>query len=242
MTDYRQKYENERTARKLAEKEVELLKKEVELLKMELKQASRKRSPQFSKEESDSDLFSSSSSESEEDEPLPPPPPVVNKVIRKKKQQSATGHSITYNQVPATLKDVINEYVDDMTLSDIAKYSNSMVENNKYEINIMEGIINAIQKNELPVIFNNGQYNVFDDEKDGRKWITCDANKLVSKTYERLYNAILMAFTSKFYNNVASKPDKEQTYLMEIFNELCKIDVAQYLTKRSKAIATMFKN
>jgi hypothetical protein len=38
MTDYRQKYENERSARKLVEKENELLKKEIELLKMELNQ------------------------------------------------------------------------------------------------------------------------------------------------------------------------------------------------------------
>jgi hypothetical protein len=94
----------------------------------------------------------------------------------------------------------------------------------------------------MPVIFNNGQYNVFDDEKDRRKWITCDANKVVSKTYERMYNLILKAFTTKFYTNIAMKAEKEQTYLMEVFNELCKIDVAQYLTKRSKAIATLFKN
>jgi len=239
MTDYRQKYENERTARKLAEKEVELLKKEVELLKMELKQASRKRSPQFSKEESDSDLFSSSSSESEEE---PEQPLVFKKVIRKKSPTSSSGHGIKFNDVGHTLKEVICDFVDNMTFNDICTYATSMEENNKYEVNIFESIMSSIEKSQQPIIFNNGQYSVFDNEKEGRIWTTCDTNKIVSKTFERLYNEILRAFNTKFYTNITGKKEHDQTYLMEVLNQLCKIDVAQYLTKRSKAIATMFKN
>jgi hypothetical protein len=238
MTDYRQKYENERTARKLAEKECELLKKEVELLKMELKQSGRNRSPSIS-QESESDLSSHSSSESEE-EPTRP--------LRKKPQKSKSSHEVIIKPVKQTLAEVINDVIDEMSVFDYSKYADAMEVNSTYEINLFESIINNIPTKQVPILMSNdGKYNVYDVEKGERKWVECDMNRLVDKTYGRIHNRILKMFNEKAkickFEGCESENirTKEDDFLLTL-NMLCKIDTEKLLKPRSKSLAKMFKN
>lgn len=240
MTDYRQKYENERTARKLAEKENELLKKEIELLKMELKQAGRHRSPSIS-QESESDQ-SSKSSQSESEEEITKP----TRSLRKKPQKSKSSHEVIIKPVEYTLKQIIDDAIDEMEMSDFIKYGDSMEVNSQYEINFFESIINNIPPKQVPILITaNGKYNVFDeDTKTGeRKWIECDLNKLVDKTFGRIHNSILKQFNKKGdMANISRKNDISQVSLMTTLNMLCKIETDKLLKPRSKALAKMFKN
>ena len=241
MTDYRQKYENERTARKLAEKEVELLKKEIELLKIELNQSSRKRSPQISKEESDSDgdvFTNSSSSESDEEDTIP------TRIIRKKPQSTKSSHDVIIKPVEKTLKEIINDVIDEMNMSDYTNYASNMECNSAYEINLFESIINNIPKKQVPImVTNDGKYNVFDEEKGDRKWIVCDLNKLVGKTYDRIHNSILKMFNDKGkIKDLINHSDVTQVELLTTLNMLCKIEPEKLLKSRSKSLAKMFKN
>jgi len=242
MTDYRQKYENERTARKLAEKECELLKKEVELLKIELKQSGRHRSPQVS-QESESDLSShSSTSESEEEITKPTRP------LRKKPQKSKSSHEVIIKPVKQTLAEVINDVIDEMSVFDYSKYADAMEVNSTYEINLFESIINGIQSKQVPILMcSDGKYNVYDVEKGERKWVECDMNRLVDKTYGRIHNRILKMFNEKAKINkfegceAENTRTKEDDFLLTL-NMLCKIDTEKLLKSRSKSLAKMFKN
>lgn len=235
MTDYRQKYETERTARKLAEKECELLKKEIELLKMELKQTSRNRSPTISLE-SESEQSSQSSHSENEEEAIKPTRP-----LRKK-----PSHDIIIKPVDYTLKQIIDDAIDDMEMSDFIKYGDSMEVNSQYEINFFESIINNIPSKQVPVLMtSNGKYNVFDEDSKTKepKWIECDLNKLVDKTYGRIHNSILKQFNKKGdMANISRKNDINQVSLMTTLNMLCKIETEKLLKPRSRSLAKMFKN
>lgn len=243
MTDYRQKYENERTARKLAEKENELLKKEIELLKMELKQAGRNRSPTISQEsESEQSSQSSNSETSESEEEITKP----TRPLRKKPQKSKSSHEVIIKPVEYTLKQIIDDAIEDMEMSDFIKYGDSMEVNSQYEINFFESIINNVPSKQVPILMTaDGKYNVFDeDTKTGeRKWIECDLNKLVDKTFGRIHNSILKQFNKKGdMVNISRKTDINQTSLLTTLNMLCKIETEKLLKPRSRALAKMFKN
>jgi hypothetical protein len=245
MTDYRQKYENERTARKLAEKECELLKREIELLKMELKQAGRHRSSQVSKENttSESDMSShSSSSESEDEAPKP------THSHRKKPQTSKSSHEVIIKPVKNTLAQVIYDVIDEMSVFDYSKYADAMEVNSTYEINLFDSIINNISTKQVPILMSaDGKYSVYDEEKGERKWVVCDLNRLVDKTYGRIHNRILKKFNEKAKINKFEGCETENTLTKEdefllTLNMLCKIDTEKLLKPRTRALTKMFKN
>lgn len=247
MTDYRQKYENERTARKLAEKECELLRKEVELLKIELKQAGRHRSPSISQEsESEQSCYSSNSESSESEEEVAKP----TRPLRKKPQKSKSSHDVIIKPVKQTLAEVIYDVIDDMSVFDYSKYADSMEVNSTYEINLFDSIINGLSSKQVPILMTtDGKYNVYDEEKGERKWVECDMNRLVDKTYGRIHNRILKMFNEKAkIKNFQgceypdeNKRTNEDDFLLTL-NMLCKIDTEKLLKSRSRALAKMFKN
>lgn len=241
MTDYRQKYENERTARKLAEKECELLKREIELLKMELKQAGRNRSPQVSKANttSESEMSSNSSGSESEEEYIKP-----THSHRKTPQISSSSHEVTIKPVESTLNEVINNVVDEMSLSDYDNYATNMDVNSAYEVNLFESIINNIPKKQVPILMTgDGKYNVYDVEKGERKWVVCDLNRLVAKTYDRIHNRILKMFNEKCkMSELLKQSDMNQVSTLTTLNMLCKIETEKLLKPRSRALAKMFKN
>jgi hypothetical protein len=235
MTDYRQKYENERSARKLAEKEVELLKKEIELLKMQLNLSSRERSPQVSQE---SESESSDSSESEDEAPK------FTRIIRKKKDNKQSSHDVIIKPVENTLKDIIHEAIDNMGMSDFNNYATNMETNSAYEINLFESIISNLPKKQVPILITpDGRYNVYDEEKGERKWVVCDLNRLVEKTYGRIHNMILKMFNDKGkMKDLLKQSEIAQCELMSTLGSLCKIEGEKLLKSRSRALAKMFKN
>lgn len=243
MTDYRQKYENERTARKLAEKECDLLKKEIELLKIELKHAGRHRSPQVSKENTTSEQ-SSQSSQSESEEEITRP----TRSLRKKPQSSKSSHEVIIKPVKQTLAEVIYDVIDDMSVFDYSKYADAMEVNSTYEINLFDSIINNISTKQVPILMSaDGKYSVYDEDKGECKWVVCDLNRLVDKTYGRIHNRILKKFNEKAKINKFEGCETENTLTKEdefllTLNMLCKIDTEKLLKPRTKALTKMFKN
>jgi len=236
MTDYRQKYENERTARKQAEKEVELLKKEIELLKMELKQSNRSRSPQISKETSESESEKLSSSESEDDEP-------VKNVIRRKKPAKLMSHEIELKPLKNTLNEIINDAVEKMSMGDYASYGSNMEISTAYELNLFESILKNLKEKDIPiVVMPDGRFNVFDTVKGEKKWEICDLNRLVDKTYGRIHNSILKHFNNKKQmRDITQQSEIDQIDLLSTLHMLCKIEPEKLLKARSRSLAKMFK-
>ena len=166
------------------------------------------------------------------------------RIIRKKPQSSKSSHDVIIKPVDATLKDVINDVIDEMNMSDYSNYATNMECNSAYEINLFESIINNIPKKQVPImVTNDGKYNVFDEEKGERKWIVCDLNKLVDKTYGRIHNSILKMFNDKGkMKDLLQQSDTTQVELINTLHLLCKIETEKLLKPRSKALAKMFKN
>jgi hypothetical protein len=231
MTDYKTKYENERSTRKLLEKENELLKKEIELLKIEMKQQNRNT---YSKdgvkkcETSDSEKSSSDSSSEKEE------PPIFTRLIRKKKNA----------QQLKSIRDLIQDEINKMTVAEIDNYGTSMLETGDYEILFLENILQKINIENRPIILIETGFRVYDyvKDKDCNEWTEVSMMKLISKTFERINNMMIKRFNLLTNNcDVNHVDETEQVYRLTVFNQLCSIEDNKLLKRRSRSLDKLKK-